>query len=71
MEPKTNLTALPSRAERRKVEDTLRTVGEQEFDEVVVLGFKDGRSYLFHSMIDDTPRVIGAIEWIKHRLMEK
>lgn len=64
------LTTLPSIPERNKVPDILKTVSEQDFDEVVILGFKDGKSYLHHSMIHDTPRLIGAIEWLQHRLME-
>lgn len=65
-----NLTLLPRKSERQKVDDTLRIVGEQNFDEVVVIGFKDGKSYLHHSKIENTTLVIGAIEWIKHRLLE-
>lgn len=57
-----NLKVLPSKSERQKVDDTLRVVGEQNFDEVVILGFKDGRSYLHHSKIENTTLVIGAIE---------
>lgn len=70
MKPKL-VESLPDKGMRAKVADTLKTVGEQDFDEVVVLGFKNGKSYLHHSMIADTPRVVGAIEWIKHRLLEK
>lgn len=68
---KLSLTAMPSKAERQKVADTLKVVAELDFDEVVILGFKNGSSFLHHSKIEDTPRLIGAIEWIKHRIMEK
>lgn len=70
MEPKL-VQRLPDKGERAKVADTLKTVMEQDCDEVVILGFKDGKSYLHHSMIADMARLVGAIEWIKHRLMEK
>ncbi len=65
-----NLKVLPSKSERQKVADTLRVVAEQDFDEVVVLGFKDGKSYLHHSKIENTTLVIGAIECLKYRLLE-
>lgn len=66
----TNLSALPTRTERNLVADTLKTATEQDFDEVVLLGFKDGKSYLFHSKIEDIPKLIGAIEWLKFRMMQ-
>jgi hypothetical protein len=65
----TNLTSIPTKTERNLVADTLKTVGEQDFDEVVILGFKNGKSYLHHSKIDDMSKLIGAIEWLKFRIM--
>lgn len=61
---------LPQRGERSKVSDTLKTVSEQDFDEVVIIGYKNGKSYLHHSKIADTPKLIGTIEMIKYRLLE-
>lgn len=69
-EQSSNLTVIPAKGERQKVSDTLRIVGEQGFDEVVVLGFKNGRSYLHHSKIENMPSLIGAIECLKYRLLE-
>jgi hypothetical protein len=66
-----NLTVLPTKGDRQKVDDTLKAVAEQQCDEVVVLAFKDGKSYLHHSKIENMSTLIGAIEWLKYRLMEK
>ena len=61
---------LPTKRERHRVDEALKEAGEQDYDEVVILGFKDGKSYLLHSQIESTVRLIGAIEWLKFRMME-
>lgn len=57
--------------DRQKVSETLQTVTEQEFDEVLILGWKDGKTYMHHSALQNTLEVIGALEVLKFRLQEK
>lgn len=57
--------------ERKGVERTLDLAREQEFDEILILGWKDGRTYMSNSGLDDILRVIGAMEVLKFRLQEK
>lgn len=56
------LKAMPSRAERQQVNATLDNVRAENFDEVVILGFKNGATYLHHSKIASVPLLVGAIE---------
>jgi len=44
----------------------LRDSLAQEFDSVIVLGFKDGRIHIQSSGADDELRLIGALEMAKH-----
>ena len=64
------VTIIPTKRERARVDDTLKTVTEQEFDEVLILGWKDGRTYLHHSYLDNTLLTLGALEALKFRLQE-
>jgi len=64
-----NLTVLPSKADRRKVDDTLQKVKDAGFDEVVIIGFKNGKSYLNHSKIENINTLVGSIEDMKYRLL--
>ena len=69
--PKSAPTLRELPRDRKKVEETLQTVIEQEFDEVLVLGWKDGKTYMHHSALGDVVRTLGAMEILKFRLQEK
>lgn len=62
---------LPTVGERQHVGEILAHVAGENYDEVVVLGFKDGRTYLNHSRIANEVLLIGAIEVMKLRMITK
>ncbi len=64
------VTTIPTKRERAGVEKTLQTVKEQEFDQVLILGWKDGRTFMHHSYIENTLLTLGALENLKFRLQE-
>lgn len=65
------LHVLPSRGEQQKVTDTLQQAIAANFDEVVLLGFKDGKTFLMHSKIANDILVMGALEDMKMRMRFK
>lgn len=62
---------LPTTGERQHVGEILAHVAGENYDEIVVLGFKDGRTYLNHSRIANEVLLIGAIEVMKLRMITK
>jgi hypothetical protein len=52
------------------VNDVLASVNDMEFDEIIVMGFKDGRP--FHSMsVADGHRAVGLLEQLKNTMLNK
>ena len=47
----------------------LESAIEQDFDSVIVLGYKNGTVACQYSKIESITRVIGALEYAKHRLL--
>jgi hypothetical protein len=50
--------------------DLLESCSKEDFETVLVLGFKDGTIYLRNSAYVNTLEIIGALETAKHMFLE-
>jgi hypothetical protein len=57
--------------EANKVLDVLAAAADRNYDEVVVLGMKDGRAYLHHSRFASGYQLVGALADIQHQILER
>ena len=66
----TKITALPGRGDQNEVRQRLQEALEQEYDEVFIIGTKDGRLHTTYSGYKDIERKLGALELLKFNLIE-
>lgn len=64
------ITALPGRGDQNEVRQRLQNALEQEYDEVFIIGTKDGLLHTTHSGYKDIERKLGALELLKHNLID-
>lgn len=61
------LVAIPSQ-EAPSATSTLRDAIEDEFDSVIVFGFKNGQIFITSSDIEDNLRLIGALDAARQQI---
>jgi len=49
--------------------ELLQSAQEQNFDSVVIVGYKNGNIYIQHSKLESAVRVLGAIELAKNKIL--
>lgn len=64
------LTALPSKGHQNEVRERLLDAVKAEYDEVFIIGYKDGILHTTHSGYKDIERKLGAIELLKHNMID-
>lgn len=64
------LASLPSKSERNEVRSVLTEALDDNFDEVILFGFKNGKIHIRRSKISSTMNTIGALEAAKIGLWE-
>lgn len=57
--------------EASDTETLINSVGEMDFDEVLVLGLKDNEVYLAHTPFDSRLKLMGAVSGMEHWLWTK
>ena len=63
------VTKLPNK-KKETVKDILTTTMEQDYDEVLVVGFKDGKFFMQHSEISNAVKVLGALTMLQHEILK-
>lgn len=63
------VTKLPNK-KKEAVKEILTITIEQEYDEVLIVGFKDGKFYMQHSNVDDAARVLGTLVMLQHEILK-
>jgi UDP-N-acetyl-D-mannosaminuronic acid transferase (WecB/TagA/CpsF family) len=66
----TKLTTLPSRGDKNEVSKKLQEAIDAEYDEVFIIGSKDGYLRTTYSGYKDIERKLGAIELLKFNMIE-
>lgn len=64
------VTALPSRGDQNEVRERLLDALKAEYDEVFIIGTKDGSLHTTHSGYKDIERKLGALELLKFNMIE-
>lgn len=65
------ITALPSRGDKNEVKEKLQAAIAQEYDEVFIIGTKDGMLHTTYSGYKDIERKLGALELLKFNMIER
>lgn len=63
------LASLPTAGEKNLVKERLQSAIEFEFDEVFIIGVKDGLLKLSYSGYKDIERKLGALELLKQDII--
>lgn len=63
------VTKLPNK-KKEAVKEILTITIEQEYDEVLIVGFKDGKFYMQHSNVDDATKVLGTLVMLQHEILK-
>jgi hypothetical protein len=53
------------------VDRALRHAADEDFTEIVLVGFKDGDFHVFSSGLEKRSQTVGALEIIKHEIMSE
>lgn len=61
--------SLPTTAKNNQVNERLQDAMEYEFDEVFIIGIKEGRLKVSYSGYKDIERRLGALELLKHDMI--
>jgi len=64
-----SITKLPNR-KKDGVKEVFDIAMAQEYDEVVVIGFKDGKYHVQYTELSDGMRVIGALTMAQYELLK-
>lgn len=54
---------------KEDVAQVIQSAQEQDFDSVVILGYKNGNIYIQHSKLESAVRIIGALELAKNKIL--
>jgi hypothetical protein len=68
--PLDNVVSLTAVKFESNVEEVLDIVKEEEFNSVIIFGFKEDMIHIFKSDTEDSLRVLGALERAKQALWE-
>jgi hypothetical protein len=64
-----SVTKLPNKKKDTATE-ILKRAMEEDYDEVIIAGFKDGRFYMLHSELSDGAKVIGALTMMQYEILK-
>lgn len=64
-----SITKLPNKKKDTATE-ILKRAMEEDYDEVLIAGFKNGRFYMLHSELSDGAKVIGALTMMQHEILK-
>lgn len=53
------------------VDRAIRQAADQDFSEIVLVGFKGGDYHVFSSGLEKRSQTVGALEIIKHEIMSE
>lgn len=42
----------------------------EDYDEVIIVGFKDGKFYMQHSEVFDAAKILGSLMMIQHEILK-
>lgn len=42
----------------------------EDYDEVIIVGFKDGKFYMQHSEVSDAAKILGSLMMIQHEILK-
>ena len=63
------VTKLPNK-KKEAVKEILTTTMEQDYDEVLIVGFKDGKFFMQHSEVADASKVLGTLVMLQHEILK-
>ena len=64
-----SITKLPNKKKDTATE-ILKRAMEEDYDEVLIAGFKNGRFYMLHSELSDGAKVIGALTMMQYEILK-
>lgn len=64
-----SITKLPNKKKDTATEILNRAI-EEEYDEVLIAGFKNGRFYMLHSELSDGAKILGALTLMQYEILK-
>jgi len=64
-----SVTKLPNK-KKESAKEVLNIAMEQDYNELVIIGFKDGKYYVQHTELADGMKVIGALTIAQYELLK-